>query len=130
MVSSDFGKLEASRQRMAACACTAGATPAARIPAMPADWMRERRSMSISCLFVTASDAHDLASARCALACRLLTERRVRQRGDRENGDRTTERRGRRSYAEDAKEFKKKNSEFLSSFCVLCVIFASSAFGC
>src|SRR3954468_17522182 len=46
MVSSDFGKLDASRQRTDACACTAGAAPAARTPAMPARWMRDRRSMT------------------------------------------------------------------------------------
>ena len=45
MVSSDFGKAEARRQRTAACACTAGATPAARTPAMPAFFRRKRRSM-------------------------------------------------------------------------------------
>ena len=37
MVSSDFGKLDARRQRMLACACTmAGAAPAASTPARPA----------------------------------------------------------------------------------------------
>src|SRR3954468_2030278 len=48
MVSSDLGKLEASRQRMAACACTAGATPAASTPAMPAFLINARRSMEDS----------------------------------------------------------------------------------
>src|ERR1700712_2647613 len=48
MVSSDFGKLEAQRQRTAAWACTAGAMPAARMPAMPAFLMRERRSIELS----------------------------------------------------------------------------------
>ena len=51
MVSSDFGKLEARRQRMAACACTAGAMPVASTPAMPAFLMRERRSMVTPSLF-------------------------------------------------------------------------------
>src|SRR6218665_4073419 len=40
-VSSDLGKLEARRQRMAACAWTAGAAPAASTPAMPACLMME-----------------------------------------------------------------------------------------
>ena len=37
--------LEAMRQRNAAWACTAGAAPAARMPAMPAFFRTERRSM-------------------------------------------------------------------------------------
>ncbi|HVR54194.1 MAG TPA: POTRA domain-containing protein, partial [Pseudorhodoferax sp.] len=45
MVSSERGKLEARRQRTAACACTAGATPAASTPARPAFLITERRSM-------------------------------------------------------------------------------------
>ena len=50
IVSSDFGKLDASRQRTLAWACTsAGATPAASTPAMPAPWTKERRSMNVSC---------------------------------------------------------------------------------
>jgi hypothetical protein len=51
MVSSDLGKLEARRQRTAACACTAGAMPAASTPAMPACLMRERRSMEQLLMF-------------------------------------------------------------------------------
>ena len=38
-------ELEAMRQRSVACACTAGATPAAKMPAMPVFLIRERRSM-------------------------------------------------------------------------------------
>src|SRR5688572_23030861 len=46
IVSSDFGKLDARRQRMLACACTmAGAAPAASTPAKPAPRTKERRSM-------------------------------------------------------------------------------------
>src|SRR6218665_4123075 len=48
MVSSERGKLEARRQRTAACACTAGATPAANTPARPALFTIERRSIEIA----------------------------------------------------------------------------------
>src|SRR6218665_356500 len=44
-VSSDLGKLEARRQRMAAWAWTAGAAPAASTPAVPACLVMERRCM-------------------------------------------------------------------------------------
>src|SRR6218665_808458 len=46
-VSSFLGKLEARRQRMAACAWTAGAAPAASTPAVPACLMMERRCMRV-----------------------------------------------------------------------------------
>ena len=36
LTNADLGKLDARRQRVSACACTAGATPAASTPAMPA----------------------------------------------------------------------------------------------
>src|SRR5215218_5901976 len=56
MVSSDLGKLEARRQRTAACACTAGAMPEASTPAMPARLMRERRSIWMKLLIYMRAD--------------------------------------------------------------------------
>jgi hypothetical protein len=39
------------------------------------------------------------------------------------------ERRGRKNYAEDAKEFRKNSRVFWLFFCVFCETFATSAYG-
>src|SRR6478735_4375797 len=78
MVSSAFGKLEARRQRTAACACTAGATPAASTPAIPAFLMSDRRSMEALLCYGEKSETRK-RSVTTKDACRSLTHILVRQ---------------------------------------------------